>query len=101
MPITEKQRIYLRILSYLTNELYDIDVKTSEKAKEILKEHKKELEEHITVKYFTNRDEEHVLLMEIYIDECYVFTIECYCKEKVKNTDTIYTVDVLSFGSYA
>ena len=24
MPITEKQRIYLRILSYLTNELYDI-----------------------------------------------------------------------------
>lgn len=101
MPVTERQRIYLRILSYLTNELYDIEVKTSEEAKEILKEHKKELEEYITVKYFTDKDKEHSLIMEIYIDECYVFTIECYCKEKVKNTDTIYTVNVTSFGSYA
>ena len=101
MPVTEKQRIYLRILSYLTNELYDIEVKTSEEAKEILKEHKKELEEHITVKYYTDKDKKDSLIMEIYIDECYVFIIECYCREKVKSTDTIYTVDVASFGSYA
>lgn len=41
MPVTQKQRVYLRILSYLTNELYDIEVKTFEEADEILKEHKK------------------------------------------------------------
>ena len=32
MPVTQKQRAYLRILSYLTNELYDIEVKTFEEA---------------------------------------------------------------------
>lgn len=101
MPVTQKQRVYLRILSYLTNELYDIEVKTFEEADKILKEHKEELEKHISVKYFTDRYEERVLLMEIHIDKCYVFLVSCYCKEKVKSTDTIYTVDVLSFGSYA
>lgn len=101
MPVTQKQRVYLKILSYLTNELYDIEVKTFEEADKILKEHKKELEEHITVKYYTDKEKEDSLIMEIYIDECYVFIIELYCKEKVKSTDTIYTVDVASFGSYA
>ena len=101
MPVTQKQRVYLRILSYLTNELYDIEVKTFEEADKILKEHKEELEKHISVKYFTDRYEERVLLMEIHIDECYIFLVSCYCKEKVKSTDTIYTVDVLSFGTYA
>lgn len=101
MPVTEKQRACLRILSYLTGELCDVGVKTFEEANEILKEHKKELEEHISVKYLTDRNEERSLIMEIYIDECYVFVIELYCKEKVKNTDTIYTVDVVSFGTYA
>lgn len=101
MPVTEKQRAYLRILSYLTGELCELGVETFEEADKILKEHKKELEEHITVKYYTDKDKEHSLIMEVYIDECYVFVIELYCKEKVKNTDTIYTVDVTSFGSYA
>jgi hypothetical protein len=101
MPITEKQRVYLRILSYLINELCELGVETSEEADKILKEHKEELEEHISVKYFTDRYEERVLLMEIHIDEYYVFLVSCYCKEKVKSTDTIYTVDVLSFGTYA
>ena len=101
MLITEKQKVYLRILSYLTDELYDMYIETYEEAEEILKEHKEELEERISVKYFTDRYEERVLLMEIYIDECYVFLISCYCKEKVKSTDTIHTVDIISFGSYA
>ena len=101
MPITEKQRVYLRILSYLINELCELGVETSEEADKILKEHKEELEEHISVKYFTDRNEERVLLMEVHIDKCYVFLVSCYCKEKVKSADTIYTVDVLSFGTYA
>ena len=101
MPVTQKQRVYLRILSYLTDELYDVYIETYEEADKILKEHKKELEKHVSVKYFTDRYEERVLLMEIYIDECYVFLISCYCKEKVKSTDTIHTVDIISFGSYA
>ena len=101
MSITEKQRVYLRILSYLIDELCEIGVETSEEADKILKEHKEELEKHISVKYFTDRYEERVLLMEVHIDECYVFLVSCYCKEKVKRTDTIYTVDVLSFSSYA
>lgn len=98
MLITEKQKIYLRILSYLTDELYDVYIETYEEADKILKEHKEELEEHVTVKYYTK---EYSLIMEIYIDKCYIFTIECYCKEKVKDTDTIHTVDIVSFGSYA
>lgn len=101
MSITEKQRVYLRILSYLIDELCEIGVETSEEADKILKEHKEELEKHISVKYFTDRYEERILLMEVHIDECYVFLVSCYCKEKVKGTDTIYTVDVLSFSSYA
>lgn len=101
MSITEKQKVYLRILSYLINELCELGVETSEEADKILKEHKEELEKHISVKYFTDRYEERVLLMEVHIDECYIFLVSCYCKEKVKSTDTIYTVDVLSFGTYA
>lgn len=101
MPVTEKQKVYLRILSYLTGELCELGVETSEEADEILKEHKEELEEHISVKYFKDRYEERVLLMEVHVDECYSFLVSCYCKEEVKSTDTIYTVDVLSFGSYA
>ena len=97
--LTEKQRACLRILSYLTYEFYDMHVTTFEEAEKILKEHKKELEEHITVKYFT--DEEYSLIMEVYIDECYMVTIEFNCEEKVKSTDTIHTVDIISFGSYA
>ena len=97
--LTEKQRACLRILSYLTYEFYDIHIKTFEEAEEILKEHKKQLEEHITVKYFT--DGEHLLIMEVYIDECYMFTIEFNCKERIKDTDTIHTVDIVSFSSYA
>ena len=42
MPVTQKQRAYLRILSYLTNELYDIEVKTFEEADKILKNINKE-----------------------------------------------------------
>ena len=38
MLITEKQKVYLRILSYLTDELYDVYIETFEEAEEIYNE---------------------------------------------------------------
>lgn len=38
MLITEKQKVYLRILSYLTDELYDVYIETYEEAGEIYNE---------------------------------------------------------------
>lgn len=98
MNVTLKEKIMLEMLELVTNENYSFIGK--EEAEELLEKHKDELATRTQFKYFRG-DYENILLIEAYVDDCYIYTFECECDREVTKEDTIDTVNFVSVGKYA
>lgn len=98
MDTTLREKIMLEMLELLTDENYSFVEK--EEAKELLEKYKDELDSRTEFKYFRG-EYENILLIEAYVDDCYIYTFECECDREVTKEDTIDTVNLVSVGKYA
>ena len=95
----EKQKIWLDMLELITDDSYMFV--SEEEVAQLLGEYENELKERVKFKYFLDKDDEELLLIEGYLDNDYIYTFECRCNRKITKNDTINTVNIVSYGKYA
>lgn len=95
----KKQKIWLDMLELITDDNYMFV--SEEEAIQLLSKYENELKERVKFKYFLDKNDEKLLLIEGYIDNDYMYTFECRCNRKITKDDTINTVNIVSCGKYA